>query len=126
MAPLEEGELDFESQVQVIHEPAHFYEQLLNRSATARKVEHGTQSYSSNDFLQLQRVVLSALYLGVGPKEVELVSKLKGNLASNPNLRVNFLLDCCRGRWGSPLCYYQPDSDSLLPAGWYLAAPHAH
>ena len=36
----EEGELDFESQVQVIHEPAHFYEQLLNRSATARKVEH--------------------------------------------------------------------------------------
>ena len=47
----------------------------------------------------LQRVVLSALYLGVGPKEVELVSKLQGNLASNPQLRVNFLLDCCRGRF---------------------------
>jgi len=68
------------SQVQVLQEPSHFYEQLLSRSATARK-----------------RVVLSALYLGVGPKEVELVSKLQGNLASNPQLRVNFLLDCCRG-----------------------------
>jgi len=68
------------SQVQVIHEPSHFYEQLLNRSATAKK-----------------RVVLSALYLGVGPKEVELVSRLQGNLAANPQLRVNFLLDCCRG-----------------------------
>jgi len=70
------------SQVQVLQEPSHFYEQLLSRSATARK-----------------RVVLSALYLGVGPKEIELVSKLQGNLASNPQLRVNFLLDCCRGRF---------------------------
>ena len=51
----------------------------------------------------LQRVVLSALYLGVGPKEIELVSKLQGNLASNPQLRVNFLLDCCRGRFSCPI-----------------------
>ena len=80
----------------MIHEPSHFYEQLLERSATAKKVEFNSSSVL---LLQLiQRVVLSALYLGVGPKEVELVSRLQGNLASNPQLRVNFLLDCCRGR----------------------------
>ena len=86
-------------QVQVIHEPSHFYEQLLKRSATAKKVEFMSIPAFSVLLLQLvQRVVLSALYLGVGPKEVELVSKLQSNLASNPQLRVNFLLDCCRGR----------------------------
>ena len=35
----EEGEMGFKLQVQVIHEPSHFYEQLLNRSVTAKKVK---------------------------------------------------------------------------------------
>ena len=32
-------EMHLKLQVQVIHEPSHFYEQLLNRSVTAKKVE---------------------------------------------------------------------------------------
>ena len=34
-----EVEMHLILQVQVIHEPSHFYEQLLNRSVTAKKVE---------------------------------------------------------------------------------------
>ena len=37
-AEQEEGEMGFKLQVQVIHEPSHFYEQLLNRSVSAKKV----------------------------------------------------------------------------------------
>ena len=65
-----------------------------------------------------QRVVLSALYLGVGVKEralvqvasstlqsprqyTALVQSLASNLETNPGLRVGVLLDYCRGRCGT-------------------------
>jgi len=69
------------SQIKIIHEPSKFYEELLTRSSTSKN-----------------RVVLSALYLGTGDKEQQIVKALSENVSSpESNLRIRILLDHCRG-----------------------------
>jgi len=68
------------SKIKIIHEPSHFYQELVNRS-----------QQSSN------RIVMSALYLGTGGKENKLIEAVNENLIRNENLRVKMLLDWCRG-----------------------------
>lgn len=68
------------NQVKIIQEPSQFYGELLRRSGEARK-----------------RVVVSALYLGTGKQEKEMVEALRQNLVSRAGLRVKVLLDWCRG-----------------------------
>ena len=45
-----------------------------------------------------QRITMSALYLGTGEREKRLVRAIKDNLTENHSeLKVNILLDFCRG-----------------------------
>lgn len=70
-------------QIQVIHEPKHFYDTLVQRSATAR-----------------ERIVLASLYLGTGQLENNIVQTLRKSLQQQSALRVNVLLDFTRGTRG--------------------------
>ncbi|XP_036324539.1 CDP-diacylglycerol--glycerol-3-phosphate 3-phosphatidyltransferase, mitochondrial [Rhagoletis pomonella] len=70
-------------QIQIIHEPQHFYETLVQRSATAR-----------------ERIVLASLYLGTGHLENTFVQTLRSSLQQQSSLRVNVLLDFTRGTRG--------------------------
>ncbi|XP_005186153.1 CDP-diacylglycerol--glycerol-3-phosphate 3-phosphatidyltransferase, mitochondrial [Musca domestica] len=70
-------------QIQVINEPKHFYETLLQRSASAR-----------------ERIVLASLYLGTGQLETNFVQTLRKTLQQQSSLRVNVLLDFTRGTRG--------------------------
>jgi len=68
------------SQIKIIHEPKHFYRELVNQSLNSRN-----------------RIVMSALYLGTDKKEKKLVEAVKESLDNNEKLRVKLLLDWCRG-----------------------------
>ncbi|XP_030376035.1 CDP-diacylglycerol--glycerol-3-phosphate 3-phosphatidyltransferase, mitochondrial [Scaptodrosophila lebanonensis] len=71
-------------QVQVIHEPHHFYETLVQRISTARR-----------------RIVLASLYLGTGQLENAFVQTLRHSLQAQSTLRLNVLLDFARGTRGA-------------------------
>ena len=68
------------SQIKIINEPKHFYQELVNHSMKSKN-----------------RIVMSALYLGTDQKEKKLVETIRESLARNDKLRVKFLLDWCRG-----------------------------
>lgn len=68
------------SQIKIIQEPSHFYQELVNRSLTSKN-----------------RIVMSALYLGTDKKEKRLVEAMGDSLQKHENLRVKVLLDWCRG-----------------------------
>lgn len=70
-------------QVQVINEPKHFYDTLMQRSATAT-----------------QRIVLASLYLGTGQMENNFVQSLRKSLQAQSSLKVTVLLDFARGTRG--------------------------
>ncbi|XP_004536599.1 CDP-diacylglycerol--glycerol-3-phosphate 3-phosphatidyltransferase, mitochondrial [Ceratitis capitata] len=70
-------------QIQIIHEPNHFYETLVQRSSVAR-----------------ERIVLASLYLGTGHMENAFVQTLRRSLQQQSSLRVNVLLDFTRGTRG--------------------------
>ncbi|KAM7363043.1 phosphatidylglycerophosphate synthase 1 [Cochliomyia hominivorax] len=70
-------------QIQVINEPKHFYDTLVQRSASAR-----------------ERIVLASLYLGTGHLENNFVQTLRTSLQQQASLRVNVLLDFTRGTRG--------------------------
>lgn len=70
-------------QIQVINEPKHFYDTLVQRSACAR-----------------ERIVLASLYLGTGQLENNFVQTLRQSLQQQASLRVNVLLDFTRGTRG--------------------------
>lgn len=70
-------------QIQIIHEPHHFYETLVQRSAAAR-----------------ERIVLASLYLGTGQLENAFVQTLRSSLQQQSSLHVNVLLDFTRGTRG--------------------------
>ncbi|XP_062122488.1 CDP-diacylglycerol--glycerol-3-phosphate 3-phosphatidyltransferase, mitochondrial [Drosophila sulfurigaster albostrigata] len=70
-------------QIQVIHEPQHFYQTLMQRSSQAKK-----------------RIVLASLYLGTGKLEHSLVQTLRRSLQAESSLRLNVLLDFTRGTRG--------------------------
>ncbi|XP_059157125.1 CDP-diacylglycerol--glycerol-3-phosphate 3-phosphatidyltransferase, mitochondrial-like [Physella acuta] len=75
-------------QVQVISEPAQFYEVLKLKSRKAKK-----------------RITFASLYLGNGDLEKDLVSCIReaclsSVVTSNPNFEVNILLDFTRGSRG--------------------------
>lgn len=111
-------------QIQVIHEPNHFYETLVQRSAAAR-----------------ERIMLASLYLGTGQLENDFVQTIRQSLKSQSSLKVNVLLDFTRGTRGEvnsktmlwPLVrdfkdqvqvslYHTPDlrgmTKRLVPARW--------
>ena len=67
-------------QVKIIREPSHFYAEICSRASSASK-----------------RVTLSALYLGTGAKEKNLVRSIKQTMDSRPDVKVKVLLDYCRG-----------------------------
>ncbi|XP_067618148.1 CDP-diacylglycerol--glycerol-3-phosphate 3-phosphatidyltransferase, mitochondrial [Eurosta solidaginis] len=69
--------------IQIIHEPHHFYETLVQRSALAR-----------------ERIVLASLYLGTGHLETAFVQTLRSSLQQQSSLHVNVLLDFTRGTRG--------------------------
>ncbi|KAH8311931.1 hypothetical protein KR044_008674, partial [Drosophila immigrans] len=71
-------------QIQVIHEPQHFYQTLLERSSQAKR-----------------RIVLASLYLGTGQLEHSLVQTLRRSLQAESALRLNVLLDFTRGTRGA-------------------------
>ncbi|KAI8324227.1 hypothetical protein GQ54DRAFT_237369, partial [Martensiomyces pterosporus] len=64
--------------IEVIREPASFYQALLDGISSAK-----------------HRICLSSLY--IGSEEIELVGKLDEALSRNPSLQVHILLDCLRG-----------------------------
>jgi len=68
------------SQIKIIHEPKHFYQELVNQTLNSRN-----------------RIVMSALYLGTDLKEKKLVEAVRESLDNNDKLRVKMLLDWCRG-----------------------------
>ncbi|XP_017868862.1 PREDICTED: CDP-diacylglycerol--glycerol-3-phosphate 3-phosphatidyltransferase, mitochondrial [Drosophila arizonae] len=70
-------------QIQVIHEPHHFYQTLIQRIAQAKK-----------------RIVLASLYLGTGQLESSFVQTLRHSLKAESSLRLNVLLDFTRGTRG--------------------------
>ncbi|KAM8704719.1 hypothetical protein ACLKA7_009213 [Drosophila subpalustris] len=71
-------------QIQVIHEPQHFYQTLMQRISKAKK-----------------RIVLASLYLGTGQLENSFVQTLRHSLQAQSSLRLNVLLDFTRGTRGS-------------------------
>ncbi|KAH8353845.1 hypothetical protein KR084_008486 [Drosophila pseudotakahashii] len=71
-------------QIQVIHEPQHFYETLVQRIGRAKR-----------------RIVLASLYLGTGQLENAVVQKLRHSLEQQSALRLNVLLDFTRGTRGA-------------------------
>jgi len=68
------------SQIKILHEPKHFYQELLNRSLASQN-----------------RIVISALYWGTEEKEKRLVEAVGDSMKRNTNMRVKILLDWCRG-----------------------------
>ncbi|XP_037951889.1 CDP-diacylglycerol--glycerol-3-phosphate 3-phosphatidyltransferase, mitochondrial [Teleopsis dalmanni] len=70
-------------QIKIIHEPKHFYDTLVERSAAAR-----------------ERIVLASLYLGTGQLENAFVQTLRQSLQQQTALQVNVLLDFTRGTRG--------------------------
>ncbi|KAH8406971.1 hypothetical protein KR222_002135, partial [Zaprionus bogoriensis] len=70
-------------QIQVIHEPQHFYQTLLQRVGKAKR-----------------RIVLASLYLGTGQLENSFVQSLRHSLQAQSSLRLNVLLDFTRGTRG--------------------------
>ena len=66
-------------QVQVIHEPTHFYEQLLNRSVTAKKVEFNplAQFYIFSDSSELFSPLCT---LELGPRKLNWFQGFKATL----------------------------------------------
>ncbi|KAI9851406.1 MAG: CDP-diacylglycerol--glycerol-3-phosphate 3-phosphatidyltransferase [Thelocarpon superellum] len=79
------------SQIEVLQSPSEFYETLKFKLQHARK-----------------RIYLSTLY--IGKTEHELISTIRHALASQPGLRVSFLVDALRGTRESP----EPSCASLL------------
>lgn len=71
-------------QISIIHEPSHFYETLIQKSAQAKN-----------------RIVVASLYLGTGKLEANFIQTIKSNLQNNDSLRVNVLLDFTRGTRGA-------------------------
>ncbi|KRK05488.1 uncharacterized protein Dyak_GE28634, partial [Drosophila yakuba] len=71
-------------QIQVIHEPKHFYETLVQRIGQAKR-----------------RIVLASLYLGTGQLENAMVQTLRHSLEQQSELRLNVLLDFTRGTRGT-------------------------
>ncbi|EDX12415.1 CDP-diacylglycerol--glycerol-3-phosphate 3-phosphatidyltransferase, mitochondrial [Drosophila simulans] len=71
-------------QIQVIHEPKHFYETLVHRIGQAKR-----------------RIVLASLYLGTGQLENAMVQTLRHSLEQQSALRLNVLLDFTRGTRGT-------------------------
>ncbi|XP_017041198.1 CDP-diacylglycerol--glycerol-3-phosphate 3-phosphatidyltransferase, mitochondrial [Drosophila ficusphila] len=71
-------------QIQVIHEPQHFYETLVQRIGRAKR-----------------RIVLASLYLGTGQLENAVVQTLRHSLEKQTSLRLNVLLDFTRGTRGA-------------------------
>ncbi|XP_030573257.1 CDP-diacylglycerol--glycerol-3-phosphate 3-phosphatidyltransferase, mitochondrial [Drosophila novamexicana] len=71
-------------QIQVIHEPQHFYQTLIQRIAQAKR-----------------RIVLASLYLGTGQLESSFVQTLRHSLQAESSLRLNVLLDFTRGTRGA-------------------------
>ncbi|KAI8044136.1 CDP-diacylglycerol--glycerol-3-phosphate 3-phosphatidyltransferase, mitochondrial [Drosophila gunungcola] len=71
-------------QIQVIHEPQHFYETLVQRIGRAKR-----------------RIVLASLYLGTGQLENAVVQTLRHSLEKQTALRLNVLLDFNRGTRGA-------------------------
>ncbi|ALC46438.1 CG7718, partial [Drosophila busckii] len=70
-------------QIQVINEPQHFYQTLMQRSIKAKR-----------------RIVLASLYLGTGQLEHSLVQNLRHSLQAQSSLQLNVLLDFTRGTRG--------------------------
>lgn len=71
------------NRIRIIQQPRHFYDLLAAKCSEAK-----------------DRIVLASLYLGVGPLEKSLVTAIRDNLAVNPQLSVNILLDFTRGTRG--------------------------
>lgn len=71
-------------QIQVIHEPHHFYDTVVHRIANAKR-----------------RIVLASLYLGTGQLENAMVQTLRHSLQTESSLRLNVLLDFTRGTRGA-------------------------
>ncbi|XP_043207294.1 CDP-diacylglycerol--glycerol-3-phosphate 3-phosphatidyltransferase, mitochondrial-like isoform X2 [Amphibalanus amphitrite] len=71
------------SQVEVLTDPADFYQFLVEGCHRAKR-----------------RIIFSSLYLGNGPKSLELLSALSESLERCPDLEVRVLLDCLRGSRG--------------------------
>ena len=74
--------------IRILEKPSDFYKELINGIKTAQK-----------------RVVLTALYLGVGKLEKQLISELKETIkkaqVNQQKLKVDILLDFCRGSRGT-------------------------
>ena len=101
------------SQIKIINEPKHFYQELVNHSMKSKN-----------------RIVMSALYLGTDQKEKKLVETIKDSLARNDKLRVKFLLDWCRGTRmvkgessSSLLCQLKSTADARCQMSFYHT-PH--
>eukprot|EP01104_Vermistella_antarctica_P014136 TRINITY_DN4403_c0_g4_i1.p1 TRINITY_DN4403_c0_g4~~TRINITY_DN4403_c0_g4_i1.p1 ORF type:complete len:672 (-),score=126.31 TRINITY_DN4403_c0_g4_i1:196-2211(-) len=71
--------------IAVLSSPDQFYDKLLDGITTAQ-----------------DRIVLSSLYLGTGPKCKQLLDRLNASLAEKPNLKVSVLLDHLRGQREDP------------------------
>ena len=75
--------------VQVLYTPTEFYEQLVQGIRSSKK-----------------RIILSALYLGIGDHEQKLLDCLQETLQErekeNIAMEVNLLFDCVRGSRGKP------------------------
>ncbi|CAD5116077.1 DgyrCDS5007 [Dimorphilus gyrociliatus] len=69
--------------VDIIYEPAEFYDTLKDQVSRAK-----------------DRIVLSSLYIGTGPKEVGLIDEIEKALKSNDRLKVTILTDFTRGTRG--------------------------
>ncbi|KAL7071511.1 hypothetical protein ACQ4LE_009607 [Meloidogyne hapla] len=65
--------------------PNEFYQEILKRISSSHK-----------------RIIFSALYLGTGHKEHEIVSRLQTACSENIELEVSFILDYFRGTRGEP------------------------
>uniref|UniRef100_A0A1A9VM55 CDP-diacylglycerol--glycerol-3-phosphate 3-phosphatidyltransferase n=1 Tax=Glossina austeni TaxID=7395 RepID=A0A1A9VM55_GLOAU len=70
-------------QIQVIQEPKHFYDTLVERISIAKN-----------------RIFLASLYLGTGQLESNFVQTLRKSLQQQSTLKVNVLLDFTRGTRG--------------------------
>eukprot|EP00095_Tigriopus_kingsejongensis_P005869 maker-scaffold38_size502422-snap-gene-2.20 protein:Tk05869 transcript:maker-scaffold38_size502422-snap-gene-2.20-mRNA-1 annotation:"GI22216" len=68
------------SQIKIITEPSAFFAELCQRASSAQR-----------------RITLSALYLGTGAKEHQLVDAIHENVRAREGLQVRFLLDYFRG-----------------------------
>lgn len=69
--------------IEIIHEPATFYNTLVAKCADAKR-----------------RIMLASLYLGIGGLETRLVNAIHSNMKNNVRLKVDVLLDFTRGTRG--------------------------